>query len=79
MGAAYSNCGRIKVLYAAAFVSLGAKVKLCRRNPRVLVAFKVISEISKFVFSSTNYSIAPDKRDYIQIIIFLSLHMLTRR
>ena len=33
MGAAYSTCGRIKVLYAAAFVSLGAKVKLCRRNP----------------------------------------------
>ena len=30
MGAAYSNCGRIKVLYAAAFVSLGAKVKLRR-------------------------------------------------
>ena len=28
MGAAYSNCGQIKVLYAAAFVSLGAKVKL---------------------------------------------------
>ena len=45
MGAAYSNCGRIKVLYAAAFVSLGAKVKLRRRNPRVLVAFEVISEI----------------------------------
>ena len=45
MGAAYSNCDRIKVLYAAAFASLGAKVKLRRRNPRVLVAFEVISEI----------------------------------
>ena len=45
MGAAYSNCGRIEVLYAAAFVSLGAKVKLRLRNPRVPVAFEVISKI----------------------------------
>ena len=33
------------VLYATSFVCLGAKAKLRRRNPKVLVALDVISEI----------------------------------
>ena len=45
----WSNCGQIKVLYAAAFLSLGAKVKLPQRNPRVLVAFEVKDVYMKFV------------------------------
>ena len=37
MGAAYSNLGRTKVLYATSLVLLGAKAKFLRRKPKVLV------------------------------------------
>ena len=43
MGAAYSNLGRTKVLYATSLV--GAKAKFLRRKPKVLVALDEISEI----------------------------------
>ena len=45
MGAAYSSLGRTKFLYATSFVLLGAKTKLLRRKPSVLVALKEISEM----------------------------------
>ena len=45
MGAAYSNLGRTKVLYATSLVLLGAKAKFLRRKPKVLVALDEISEI----------------------------------
>lgn len=44
MGDAYSSFDLTNVLYATAFVFLGANARLCRRNP-VLVAFGIISEI----------------------------------
>ena len=44
MGAAYSNLGRTKVLYATSFVLLGAKAKFLRRKPKVLVALDEIPE-----------------------------------
>ena len=45
MGAAYSNLGRTKVLYATFLVLLGAKAKFLQRKPKVLVALDEISEI----------------------------------
>ena len=45
MGAAYSNLGRTKVLYATSFGLLGAKAKFLRRKPKVLAALDEISEI----------------------------------
>ena len=44
IGAAYSSCGRTNVLYVTSLVCLGAKAKLCRRKPIVLVALHEISE-----------------------------------
>ena len=44
-GAAYSNLGRTKVLYATSLVLLDAKAKFLRRKPKVLVALDEISEI----------------------------------
>ena len=40
MGAAYSNCGRIKVLYAAAFVSLGAKSQITPKKSKSPSCFR---------------------------------------
>ena len=40
MGAAYSSLGLTKVLYATSLVLLGAKAKILRRKPNVLVAWK---------------------------------------
>ena len=45
MGAAYSSLGRTKVLYATSLVLLGAKAKILRRKPSVLVALEEISEM----------------------------------
>ena len=45
MGAANSNLGRTKVLYATSLVLLGAKAKFLQRKPKVLVALDEISEI----------------------------------
>ena len=45
MGAAYSNLGRTKVLYATSLVLLGAKAEFLQRNPKALVALDEISEI----------------------------------
>ena len=45
MGAAYSNLGHTKVLYATSLVLLGAKAKFLQRKPKVLVALDKISEI----------------------------------
>ena len=44
MGAAYSNLGHTKVLFATLFVLLGAKAKFLRRKPKVLVALDEISD-----------------------------------
>ena len=44
MGAAYSSIDRAKVLYATSLVLLGAKAKLLRRKPSVLVVLEEISE-----------------------------------
>ena len=40
MGAAYSNLGCTKVLYATSFVLLGAKAKFLRRKPKSLSCFR---------------------------------------
>ena len=45
MGAAYSNLGRTKVLYATPLILPGAKAKFLQRKPKVLVALDEISEI----------------------------------
>ena len=45
MGAAYSNLGHTKVLYATSLVLLGVKAKFLQRKPKFLVAFDEISEI----------------------------------
>ena len=45
MGATYSSLGRTKVLYATSLVLLGAKAKLLRRKPSVLVALEEFSEL----------------------------------
>ena len=45
IGAAYSSLGRTNVLYATSLVCLGAKAKLRRRKPNVLVALEEISEM----------------------------------
>ena len=45
MGAAYSSLGHTKVFYATSLVLLGAKAKVLRRKPKVLVALDEISEI----------------------------------
>ena len=47
IGAAYSSLGRtnVYVLYATSLVCLGAKAKLRRRKPNVLVALDEISEM----------------------------------
>ena len=45
VGAAYSSLGRTNVLYATSLVCLGAKAKLRRRKPIVLVALAEISEM----------------------------------
>ena len=36
MGAAYSNLGRTKVLYATSLVPIGAKAKFLRRKPKIV-------------------------------------------
>ena len=45
MGAAYSNLGRTRVLYATSLVLLGVKAKFLQRKPKVSVALDEISEI----------------------------------
>ena len=45
MGAAYSNLGRTKILYATSLVLLGANAKFLRWKPKVLVALDEITEI----------------------------------
>ena len=45
MGAAYSNLGRTKVLYATSLELLGAKAKVLQKKPSVLVALEEISEM----------------------------------
>ena len=42
IGAAYSNLGQSKVLYAASFVCLGANAKFRQRKPKVLAALAVL-------------------------------------
>ena len=42
--ATYSSCWRTNILYATSLVCLGAKAKLCRRKPIVVVALQEISE-----------------------------------
>ena len=45
MGAAYSNLGRTKVLYAISLVLLGGEAKFLRRKPKFLVALDEISDM----------------------------------